>query len=136
MAGSTTHDAPAQPAAPAENPKVTEPQPSDFADASRPPELDALLDLDLAFVELTDEFTRRTLAGETIDVDQFLSAHPDHAPAFRKILPILQGLAELEPVDDPQARTAGAHRHGPSPGMIFADFHILREIGRRGMAIV
>ena len=57
------------------------------------------LTLDPVLAELGDEFSRRTLAGETVDVDQLVSAHPEQAEAFRKILPILQGLAELEPVD-------------------------------------
>ena len=62
-----------------------------------------------------------TLAGETVDVDQLVSAHPEQAEAFRKLLPILQGLAELEPVDErrrprrPAPATTGRPRGRSSP---------------------
>ena len=42
------------------------------------------LSLDPALAELADEFSRRLLAGETVDVDQLVAAHPEQADAFKK----------------------------------------------------
>jgi eukaryotic-like serine/threonine-protein kinase len=94
------------------------------------------VDIDPALAELGEEFSRRTLAGETVDIDELVAAHPEQADAFRKLLPILKGLAELEPVDGGEETMAGADTHGPAEGKVFADFRIVREIGRGGMGIV
>ncbi len=100
---------------------------------SRPPDDPFAHTLDPVLIELADEFSRRTLSGEAVDVDELIAAHPEKAEAFRKILPILQGLAELEPAD---AENGEADVHRPTEGKSFADFHVIREIGRGGMGIV
>ncbi len=102
---------------------------------SRPDDLFGL-SIDPALIEMGDEFSRRTLAGETVDIDALVAAHPEQAEAFRKLLPIFRGLAELEPVDGANGTLAAAAQHGPADGKVFADFHIVREIGRGGMGIV
>jgi serine/threonine protein kinase len=86
--------------------------------------------------ELADAYSQRTVAGEVVDVDELVSAHPEHAEAFRKLLPILQGLAELEPVGTGDVKTTGADGAEPALGKVFADFRIVREIGRGGMGVV
>ena len=77
------------------------------------------VDIDPVLAEMAEEFSRRTIAGETVDVDELVSAHPEQAEAFRKLLPILQGLAELEPVDEPRRRrgAAPANRAGRGKGL-------------------
>jgi eukaryotic-like serine/threonine-protein kinase len=94
------------------------------------------LDLDPELADLADEFSRRILAGDAVDIEQLVAAHPGRADAFKKIMPILRGLAELEPVDGANGPLATADKHGPFEGKVFADFHIVREIGRGGMGVV
>jgi serine/threonine protein kinase len=86
-------------------------------------------DVDPALAEMAEEFSLRTLAGETVDVDQLVAAHPEQASAFRKILPTLRELARREEEEQFGARTAGAETS-------FGGFQIVREIGRGGMGIV
>jgi serine/threonine protein kinase/tetratricopeptide (TPR) repeat protein len=89
--------------------------------------------LDPALLEMVEVFTERTLAGETVDVDQLVAGHPDWADAFRRLLPTLRGLAALDPA------AGGADRpgdSGPEEGKVFGDFRIVREIGRGGMGVV
>jgi serine/threonine protein kinase len=91
----------------------------------------SLGDPDLA--ALVDELIDRLQAGETLDLEAFLSLHPEHAEAFRQLLPALEMMGEL--------RGAAASR-GPSGGDagldagILGDFRIIREVGRGGMGIV
>ncbi len=140
MTRSTTHDGAAavegtgrdEKEEPADSPPVH----ADSGSRRSDPHDDSLgLDFDPVLVELADEFSRRVLAGETVDVDQLVAAHPEQAEAFRKYMPILQGLAELEPIAT-GGDAVGADKHGPSAGKVFADFHIVREIGRGGMGVV
>jgi eukaryotic-like serine/threonine-protein kinase len=94
------------------------------------------LDLDPELADLADEFSRRMLTGEAVDIEQLVAAHPGRADAFKKIMPILRGLAELEPVDGGNRPSETADTHGTFEGKFFADFHIVREIGRGGMGVV
>ena len=65
-----------------------------------------------------------------------VAAHPEQAEAFRKLLPIFRGLAGLKPLTSRDVAAAGAGKEGPVAGQGFADFHIVREIGRGGMGVV
>jgi serine/threonine protein kinase len=94
------------------------------------------LSLDPALAEMADEFSLRTLAGETVDVNQLTAAYPEKDGAFRKILPILQELAERETIERDDGKAANADKQGPAEGRLFAEFQIIREIGRGGMGIV
>jgi eukaryotic-like serine/threonine-protein kinase len=95
------------------------------------------LSVDPILVELADEYSRRTMAGETVDVDGLISAHPGLADAFKKLLPLMQGLAEFLPVDGgSNGPTAEADAHTAAAGKVFGEFQIVREIGRGGMGVV
>ncbi len=122
----------------AESPSSTDPSSSCTAAADSPTADDWLgfVDVDPALIEMGDEFSRRTLAGETVDIDHFVAAHPEQAEAFRKLLPTFRGLAELRHVHTGDGTSADPARRGPAEGKVFADFHIVREIGRGGMGIV
>ena len=92
------------------------------------------LDVDPALAELGEEYSRRTLAGETVDVDELLAARPPQAEAFRKLLPILQGLAELEPVNGADKRHNDRRRSAPitpAKERSSATFHRPRDRPRR-----
>jgi hypothetical protein len=45
--------------------------------------------------ELTEEITRRLLAGEAFDADAYVAQHPDCAGPIRDLLPTMHHLVEL-----------------------------------------
>src|SRR5260370_32479329 len=91
---------------------------------------------DAVLAELVEQFTRKGQAGETIGPDTFASGHPEHAEAFRRLLPALEALADFS---RSAARAAsGAASDGDVEGLggTLGDFRIVREIGRGGMGVV
>jgi serine/threonine protein kinase/Flp pilus assembly protein TadD len=85
-----------------------------------------------SFARLVEELTEKLQAGEPIDVEAFLQAHPEDAEPLRRLLPALFLLAEISRSGD-----------GPAPGAAPAnelgqlgDFRIIREVGRGGMGVV
>jgi serine/threonine protein kinase/tetratricopeptide (TPR) repeat protein len=84
------------------------------------------------FALLVEELTARIQAGEAIDVEAFLQAHPEDAEQLRRLLPALFLLAE---VSGPEGGTAPAAAPGDELGEL-GDFRLLREVGRGGMGIV
>ncbi|HLJ95203.1 MAG TPA: protein kinase [Gemmataceae bacterium] len=78
--------------------------------------------------ELVEQINARLQAGEALDPEEVLRAHPEHAEELNGLLPAIALLANL-------SRSAGrpvAPVHGVPPERI-GDFRILREIGRGGM---
>jgi serine/threonine protein kinase len=89
---------------------------------------------DVALAELVEGFTRRFHAGEVLDVEAAVAAHPEHADELRRLLPALQALADLSrSASGDAAADAGVAVPG---GARLGDFHILREVGRGGMGVV
>jgi serine/threonine protein kinase/Tfp pilus assembly protein PilF len=87
--------------------------------------------------EVVEHLTARLKAGEAVDQDACLAAHPEHAAEVRRLLPALQLLADL-------SRSPGAVLSCPAPAAPEAaevlgqlgDFRLLREVGRGGMGVV
>jgi hypothetical protein len=52
-------------------------------------------DTDAILGRLVDELTRKIAAGERIDLEALLAAHPDRAVELRRLVPALRGLAGL-----------------------------------------
>lgn len=88
---------------------------------------------DPVLVELVDEFTRRLLAGETIDLEDLAAGHPERAEALLQLLPAMQSLAELGQIG---ATVELPGSRGDDAARIFGNFRIVREVGRGGMGIV
>jgi WD40 repeat protein/serine/threonine protein kinase len=81
---------------------------------------------------LVEEMTAKLQAGEAIDVDAVLAAHPEDAEQLRRLLPALMLLAEISQSGNGPA--AGAARGGELGEL--GDFRIIREVGRGGMGVV
>ena len=95
------------------------------------------LSLDPALAELADEFSRRLLTGETVDVDRARGGPSRARPTrSRSSCPSCAGSPGSSRSTPARATAAGASANGPAAGKVFADFHIVREIGRGGMGIV
>ncbi len=84
---------------------------------------------------LVEEFLDRHRRGETVVIEQFASAHPDHAATLRELLPTL---VALERVKRERMSTTGLGTLRASvPAMErLGDFRIVREVGRGGMGVV
>jgi serine/threonine protein kinase/Flp pilus assembly protein TadD len=88
-----------------------------------------------SLAELIEELSARMEAGEPIELQALLDAHPEHAAELRHLYPALQLLANFSrsgeanlPVDVPESM--------PALGGPLGDFRILREVGRGGMGVV
>jgi WD40 repeat protein/serine/threonine protein kinase len=99
---------------------------------------------DPILAELMDQLANRLQAGEPLDVEGFLRAHPDRAEELRRLLPAVEVLADLEQSVDAGAislssdiaRVDGRTDLKTVPPGVLGDFRIIREIGRGGMGIV
>ncbi|MBN1417386.1 MAG: tetratricopeptide repeat protein [Planctomycetes bacterium] len=74
--------------------------------------------------EIFEVYVERISAGESIEIDEILSEHPDLGPEFVEELELLQAI-----------RPGGA-TGGKGPVGTLGDYELLREIGRGGMGIV
>ena len=76
------------------------------------------------------------LAGETVEIEGFVAAHPEWAGSLRQVLPTMQRLTALNRavgVDGDLAATGSRDAQGRK---VFGEFRIVREIARGGMGVV
>ena len=87
--------------------------------------------------ELIEEVSRQLEAGEAVDLDAFIAAHPERAETLRLVLPALVVLADLgrSAVREPHACFVRESPDGTGLGEL-GDFRIIREVGRGGMGVV
>jgi serine/threonine protein kinase/WD40 repeat protein/tetratricopeptide (TPR) repeat protein len=98
----------------------------------------ALLPAEAAFDLLVDRLIARMQTGEPVDWSAVAREHPEHAGRLRSLAVALEALGDLSANLDaePSGVAARSREDGFSPGGLLGDFHILREVGRGGMAVV
>jgi serine/threonine protein kinase/tetratricopeptide (TPR) repeat protein len=82
---------------------------------------------------LIESLTDRLQAGESINLEEFISQHPDQAEQLRQLLPALEVLADLG--RSAARRVPLGPEAGPEIGEL-GDYRIIREVGRGGMGVV
>ena len=89
---------------------------------------------------LFTEFLARKRRGDSIQVEDFASEHPDQAEEIRDLFPTLEALEKARtsditsnPLQSHENITAGEEITG---GLLLGEYRLLREIGAGGMGIV
>jgi WD40 repeat protein/serine/threonine protein kinase len=89
------------------------------------------------FEDLVEQFTDRLQAGEAVDVEALLAAHPAYAERLRRLLPSLELIAGLGQSAVAELRGTARPEVGPIDGLgVLGDFQLGREVGRGGMGVV
>jgi serine/threonine protein kinase/Flp pilus assembly protein TadD len=90
---------------------------------------------DCLLADLVEDITNRLQAGEPVDLEAAIAAHPEHAEQLRQLVPALRVLRDLS--DSVTRRHAAAATLSEEcKAEALGDFRILREVGRGGMGIV
>jgi eukaryotic-like serine/threonine-protein kinase len=93
--------------------------------------------VDPGFADLVEELTARLHAGEGVDEEALLAAHPEHAERLRGLLPALRMLADLSRSGPRElAGVLGPDGEQAACSRLLGDFRIIREVGRGGMGVV
>ena len=94
------------------------------------------LDVDAEFADLVDQVTQRLQARQTVDMDELVRDHPQHAERLRRLLPAIQAAANLELAKGSCSATINGGDGGTGSPKHLGDFRLIREIGRGGMGVV
>jgi serine/threonine protein kinase/uncharacterized protein HemY len=92
---------------------------------------------DGGLADVVEALTARLKAGEVVDLDGCLGAHPEHAAELRRLFPALALLADPSRSASPglSLSAVAAPESAPALGQL-GDFRLLREVGRGGMGVV
>jgi WD40 repeat protein/serine/threonine protein kinase len=85
-------------------------------------------------MELLDEIGDRLQAGEPVDVEAYVQAHPQYTERLQELLPAIRAIAQFAASGDASVPPTGADSKPTAERL--GDFRIVREIGRGGMGIV
>jgi hypothetical protein len=85
---------------------------------------------------LVEEVTARLQAGEAVDEEALVLAHPQHAQRLRELLPALRLLADLGSSADATGPVALPPAAAEDLAGTLGDFRLVREVGRGGMGVV
>jgi serine/threonine protein kinase len=85
--------------------------------------------------DLIEELSARLEAGEPVELQACLDAHPEHADELRRLYPALQLLADFSRSGEANLPPDG-REPAPALGTPLGDFRLVREIGRGGMGVV
>jgi serine/threonine protein kinase len=94
-------------------------------------------DIAPSVAELIEELANRVQAGERVDLEAVIAAHPEHTEQLRRLLPAVEVLADVGrsaiAADSAPPRVEG---DAEPPSGVLGDFRIIRDVGRGGMGIV
>jgi serine/threonine protein kinase/WD40 repeat protein/tetratricopeptide (TPR) repeat protein len=101
------------------------------SNSAAPPPADPTFDL------LVDRLIAQLQPGEAVDWSAIGREHPEHAGRLRSLAVALEALGDLSAGVDlvPSGVAPRSREEDFNPGVL-GDFHILREVGRGGMAVV
>jgi eukaryotic-like serine/threonine-protein kinase len=91
---------------------------------------------DPILIEWAAELAVRIRGGESVDLEEFASRHPERAQALERMLPAFELMARMA---DPMNRAVARRDPIPDPMAelgCLGDYRLLREIGRGGMGVV
>jgi eukaryotic-like serine/threonine-protein kinase len=114
----------------------TDTVPGDLFAPPLDPDPSDLGDLDPLLADLMETVTERLEAGETIDVEELVSAHPERAEDIRRLIRAVQGLAVIGKTLESDGMTSLSADPDGKVQRVFGDFRIIGEVGRGGMGIV
>jgi serine/threonine protein kinase len=97
---------------------------------AQPTEADPVLD------DLLAEFGNQMHAGNGVDIEAFIRAHPERAEALRRMLPAVQVLANLLPLSDAASPFHAVGSESATALGELGDYRLIREVGRGGMGVV
>ena len=89
---------------------------------------------DTTMEELAAEFLERRQSGEALEMETFISDHPEYAEDLRKILPLMLDMEQLKPASfQTQASSPDRPERTNLPD---SDYRLVRKIGSGGMGVV
>ena len=84
-------------------------------------------------MSIVDEIHNRMLAGESIELDEYIARCPEDAESLRKFATAMNAVADLGKTVTQSSTTS---TFNVDPARQLGDFSIIQEIGRGGMGIV
>ncbi len=97
-------------------------------------------DRETDFDSLADQYVDQIRAGDSPDIEKFVSKHPEHESRIRELFPVLQmmesRISEDIESDSELLNDELSELKGVSLQRKLGEYRIIREIGRGGMGIV